>query len=61
MKTEELYRVVAPLSAGELTVVNGKVSDVEGAAPIVKYMRGWTMQQVRAYCIRRRWALERVQ
>lgn len=27
-------------------------------APIIKYMKGWTLAQIRAYCERKRWAVE---
>ena len=27
-------------------------------APIIKYMKGWTLAQIRAYCERKRWDVE---
>lgn len=27
-------------------------------APIIRYMKGWTLTQIRAYCERKRWAVE---
>lgn len=27
-------------------------------APIIKYMKGWTLPQIRAYCARKGWSVE---
>lgn len=29
-----------------------------GIAPILAYMRGWTVKQIREYCARKRWTME---
>lgn len=31
---------------------------VSRAAPVVKYMTGWTLAQVSAYCRKRHWKME---
>lgn len=31
------------------------------AAPIVRFMRLWTLEQIRAYCARKRWRVEVVE
>lgn len=46
-----LLRIVAPhFVAG---IVRG--GDV---APIIAYMKGWTLRQIRAYCAKRGWSVE---
>lgn len=27
-------------------------------APIIKYMKGWTLKQIRVYCARKGWTVE---
>lgn len=29
-----------------------------GCAPIIRYMRGWTLRQIREYCARKGWQVE---
>lgn len=38
--------------------VAGKYNTVTIAAPIVKYMNGWTKDQVRAYAQKRGWTID---
>lgn len=38
-------------------VVVDDLGRVIRAAPIVKYMRGWTLKQVEDYCREKRWTL----
>jgi len=52
-----LARIVAPHFVCGI-VLNG--ARVHEAAPIVKYMTGWTAKQVRAYCDRKDWRVARV-
>lgn len=57
--SDVLVRIVAPhFVAGVIGQRNGAVIT---AAPIVRYMVGWTGDQVAAYCSRKGWACERVQ
>lgn len=28
------------------------------AAPIIAYMKGWTLREIQAYCGKKRWAVE---
>ena len=28
------------------------------AAPIIRYMKGWTFARIKAYCDRKRWTIE---
>lgn len=52
----QALRVSAPhMVAGVLLSALGRVYD---AAPIVKYMRGWTERQVRAYVKSKRWTID---
>jgi hypothetical protein len=30
-------------------------------APIIKYMRGWTLREIRSYCQKRGWTVEVIQ
>jgi hypothetical protein len=50
----DLYRVDSGFACFAVLVHNGAVV---GGAPIAKYMGGWSMRQLRDYCIKRRWAL----
>ena len=54
-----LYEIMAPhFTAGiELDDVSDRVVK---AAPIVRYMEGWGIKDVIAYCARRGWKLELV-
>lgn len=54
---DELYQVIAGHHCSGLIVFGGKVIE---APPIVKYMRGWTIAQVRRYCEEKRWRLIRI-
>jgi hypothetical protein len=49
-----MLRVVAPhFTAG--VVVGGE------AAPIIKYMKGWSEQRIREYCFWKGWEVEKVE
>lgn len=52
-----LIRIVAPHFVAGLLVDNGRVVV---AAPILRYMIGWTGRQVGAYCAQKRWTWERL-
>jgi len=46
-----MLRIIAPhFVAG---IVRG-----EAVAPIIKYMKGWTLAQIRAYCQQKGWTVE---
>lgn len=30
-------------------------------APIIKYMKGWTLREIRAYCERKGWTVELIE
>lgn len=46
-----MLRIVAPhFVAG---IVRGGA-----VAPIIKYMRGWTLAEIRRYCATKRWTVE---
>ena len=46
-----MLRIVAPhFVAG---IVRGGL-----CAPIIKYMKGWTLAQIRAYCKKKKWEVE---
>lgn len=46
-----MVRIVAPhFVAG---IVRGGL-----VAPIIRYMKGWTLAQIKAYCERKGWAVE---
>lgn len=50
-----LYRITAPHFVAGIVVGDGKVT---GSAPILKYMRGWTMARVETYCYTKSWRLD---
>jgi hypothetical protein len=50
-------RIEAPHFVAALAMKSGVVTE---AAPIVRYMLGWTARAVAAYCERKRWHIERV-
>lgn len=39
----------------------GKLGRIMKAAPILKYMIGWTVPEVQAYCKHKRWKLEMIE
>jgi len=49
-----LYSVEAPHFCCGLTVERGFVTTT---APIVKYMVGWTLTKVKAYCSAKKWKI----
>jgi hypothetical protein len=51
---ETLVQITAPHFCAGI-VVEGVVRD---AAPIVKYMRGWTLDKVTSYCAQRHWQVQ---
>lgn len=52
MKTHVLVRITGPWFVAGLVAEDGRVIE---AAPILKYMMGWTGRQVRLYCEQRGW------
>lgn len=46
-----LLRIVAPYFVAGIVVG-------ERAAPIIKYMVPWTLEQIGAYCAKKRWTVE---
>jgi hypothetical protein len=61
MTSEDLYRsggalIVAPhFAAG---VIWGNFDSVVQAAPIVRYMMGWSWKEVTDYCLKKGWRAE---
>ncbi|MCB0627940.1 MAG: hypothetical protein KDC43_29445 [Saprospiraceae bacterium] len=58
MSTEKLYQIKSSyFTAGIVTDIHPKSEDirVKIAAPIVKYMIGWTLEEVQQYCKRKGW------
>lgn len=55
--TETLIAIDAPHFYAGIVAENGRVKE---AADIVKYMKGWTGQQVADYCAQKGWRWERV-
>lgn len=53
-----LYRIVAKHFVAGFEY-NGKY--VWRAAPIIKYMHGYSLESVKAYCKRKQWALEEIE
>jgi len=51
------WQVTAPHLCAGLLVLDGRVLRT---APIVAYMRGWSLALVRAYCKRKGWTLTEV-
>lgn len=46
-----MLRIIAPhFVAG---IVRGGA-----AAPIIKYMKGWTLAQIKSYCAKKNWKIE---
>jgi len=52
-----MLRIVAPHFVAGLIHHDGRVVE---AAPILRFMVGWSGRQVAGYCARRGWAWERV-
>lgn len=50
-------RIVAPHFVAGIDAEDGRVVE---AAPILRYMIGWTGPQVAAYCTRKGWTWERL-
>lgn len=53
MATARLHQIEAPHFVAGLVSVDGRVAD---CAPILSYMRGWTLARVRVYAKRKGWA-----
>lgn len=51
-ETEILAMIEAPHFFVGIVLRNNRVIE---AAPIVKYMKGWTRAQVRDYCVKKDW------
>ncbi len=49
------YRITAPHFCAGLTLGHGRI---EETAPILAYMRGWSIERVRDYCDRKGWTVE---
>lgn len=52
-----LIQINAPHFCAGCELVNGRVTK---AAPIVAYMKGWTLAAVREYAIKKRWKVEEI-
>ena len=51
-----LIRITAPhFVAGAITEVGIGNDYVAKAAPIIRYMKGWPVYKVKAYCAKKRW------
>lgn len=50
-----LFRITAPHFVAGLFLCGGYVST---AAPIIRYMKGWTYNHVHSYCKANKWKLE---
>ena len=55
--TGYIHRITAPHFCAGIVITEGKVTEW---APIVKYMRGWPLQRVQAYCANKAWTIELV-
>lgn len=55
--TETLVAIDAPHFYAGIVAENGRVKE---AAHIVKYMKGWSGQQVADYCAKKGWRWERI-
>jgi len=53
-----LYRIIAPHFTAGFLVENDVVII---AAPIIAYMRGWTIERVTGYTTKKKWILERLE
>ncbi len=62
MKLEQVFQITAPhFCAGgayERPNVNSKTARVKDAAPIIHYMVGWSIEEVKVYCHKKRWKYE---
>lgn len=47
-----LVRVVAPHFVAGMTIRDGQA---DRCAPILHYMRGWTLSEISAYCAKKKW------
>lgn len=57
-----MLRIRAPsFVAGLVLSTPGEHEIVTEAAPILKYMRGWSKERVEQYCQQRRWTLEAIE
>lgn len=56
-KAGKMIIILAPSFTSAVIIDNGKVSK---AAPIVKYMKGWTWDTVILYCEEKGWKTVRV-
>lgn len=55
--TETLIQIITPHFVAGLVARNGKVIE---AAPIIRYMRGWTGQRVADYCKEKGWTWNKI-
>lgn len=49
-----MIQITAPHFCAGLVIIDDRVVE---AAPIIRYMRGWTTQQVREYVRKKRWSM----
>lgn len=56
--SETLIRIAAPHFVAGIVAVGGRVAM---AAPILRYMTGWSGPKVASYCRTRGWTWERVE
>lgn len=54
IKEPDMIQITAPHFCAGLRVMDGRVIE---AAPIVRYMLGWTIQEVSVYVHKKRWDL----
>ncbi len=52
---EDIYQIQAPYFTAGLVVKNNLCTT---AAPIIKYMKGWTLARIQIYCNQKKWKLE---
>jgi hypothetical protein len=52
----KIIRVVAPHFVAGGMIVNEKINSP--IAPIIKYMKGWTVQKAKIYCAGKGWRVE---
>lgn len=54
----DLYQITAPYFCAGIDFKGTLI--VKEAAPIIKYMKGWTLQKVSNYCLCKRWTLKQI-
>lgn len=52
-----IYQIKSPYFTAGITFVNDKA---DKAAPIIKYMIGWTLDAVKSYCFIKRWDIAEI-